>query len=234
MRERLQKILSEYGVSSRRGAEKLIEAGRVRVNGEPASLGMSADPDTDAVEIDGAPLPARPGYIYLMLNKPRGYVTTLSDEKGRRSVAELVRDCGGRVYPVGRLDMDSEGLLIMTNDGAFAQTAAHPSHEKEKVYMASVTGFSPDRAASLEQPIEIDGRCTLPAKVRILSKRAAEAVIEFRIGEGRNRQIRRLCERAGMRVVRLRRVGFGGLSLGDLRSGEWRKLTGEEIDLLLG
>lgn len=229
MQVRLQKILSEYGVASRRAAEKMIEDGRVTVNGTPAAIGKSADPDTDVILIDGNPLPAKPGYIYLMLNKPRGYVTTLSDEKGRRSVSQLVAGCGERVFPIGRLDMDSEGLLLMTNDGELANLLMHPSNNKRKTYIATVEDYTDDTFPTLQEPIEIDGRKTEPALVTILSAEKTHAVLEFRISEGRNRQIRRLCERAGYKVTRLRRTEIDGIKLGMLKVGKWRNLTAHEI-----
>ena len=157
MTERLQKILSARGVASRRKAETLIRAGQVSVNGVPASLGDSADPETDDIRVAGQPLAARERNVYILLNKPRGYVTTLSDEKGRPGVAGLVADCGARVYPVGRLDMDSEGLLLLTNDGAFANALMHPRHEVEKTYDVWVTGYTPGGERRLAKPIPLDG-----------------------------------------------------------------------------
>ena len=229
MKERIQKILSARGLASRRTAESWIRAGRVRVNGAVCTLGASADPDADRIEVDGVPLPPPPGKKYLMLNKPRGYVTTLSDEKGRKNVSELVADCGGRVYPVGRLDLNSEGLLIMTNDGEFANRLMHPSREIEKTYLVWVSGWRAECLAALKEPIDIDSRMTAPAKVRVLREQDQTALLEFVIHEGRNRQ---LCEAADVRVTRLRRIREGALALGELPVGAWRALTEAELDTL--
>lgn len=232
MRERLQKILSRFGVASRREAEAMIAAGRVRVNGAVAALGDSADAAADVIELDGSPLRRQPAPVYLMLHKPRGFVTTLHDERGRRTVAELVADCGERVYPVGRLDQYSEGLLLMTNDGAFAARLTHPRHEIEKVYLVRVSRYTPGAETALTQPIVIDGRETQPAAVRLLRREGQNALLEVTLHEGRNRQIRRLCAAAGLTVTRLRRVREGALSLGDLPAGKWRRLTEAEIAAL--
>lgn len=229
MEERLQKILSRYGVASRRKAETLIAERRVRVNGNTAVLGDTAVDGEDIIEVDGVRLKKEPERLYLMLNKPRGFVTTLSDEKGRKNVSELVTDCGGRVYPVGRLDLNSEGLLILTNDGEFANRLMHPSHEIEKTYLVWVCGWQPECLAALTQPIEIEGRMTESAKVRIVHEQGEKALLEFVIHEGRNRQIRRLCEAAELRVTRLRRIREGALSLGELPTGKWRALTTAEL-----
>lgn len=230
MRERLQKIIAAAGLMSRRTAEEAISAGRVRVNGAVAALGDQADPAADEILLDGRPLPAEERKVYLMLHKPRGVVTTLSDEKGRRSVRDLVADAGARVYPVGRLDLDSEGLLLMTNDGDFANLLTHPSHEISKTYHTWVTGEDLDTAAErLSRPMELDGRPIRPARVELLHRGAQEACLSVTIHEGRNRQVRRMCELCSLRVTRLRRVSEGALRLGDLPSGKWRHLTEEEI-----
>ena len=232
MKERLQKILSSRGVCSRRKAEELITAGQVTVNGMPAKLGETADPDIDEINVDGRPLPSKQEYVYIMLNKPRGFVTTLSDEKGRPNAAELVADCGVRVYPVGRLDMDSEGLLLFTNDGEFANTLMHPKHEVEKTYDTWVTGYNPGCFKRLSQPMELDGyRLRIP-KLKLLKVEGSSARIQITIHEGRYRQVRRMCEIAGMKVTRLRRIREGSLSLGDLPKGKWRHLTPDEISKL--
>jgi 23S rRNA pseudouridine2605 synthase len=232
MTERLQKIIAGRGFSSRRAAEELIRAGRVTVNGRPAVLGDTADPDTDEILIDQKPLPERPAYITIMLHKPRGYVTTLSDEKGRRDVTSLVTDLKERVYPVGRLDMDSEGLLIMTNDGALANRLMHPSFEREKEYIVTVRGAGEFAIPALEKPIEIDGRRTQGAAVRFLQAGDGKTKLSIIITEGRNRQIRRMCEAAGVELLRLKRVRMGALSLGRLPPGKWRHLTPQEIAML--
>ena len=228
MKQRLQKILSDRGVASRRRAEELIRGGLVAVNGQIASLGDSADPDTDEITLAGKPIPAARGYIYLMLNKPRGYVTTLSDEKGRPTVASLVADCGQRVYPIGRLDMDSEGLLLFTNDGSFANRAMHPSHEIQKTYQVRVSGFSQEGFQRLQEPVVLDGYRIKPPKLKLLSYKNDRAELEITIHEGRNRQIRRMCQMAGMQVTRLKRIREGQLKLGSLPLGKWRYLTEEE------
>lgn len=233
MKERLQKILSARGLASRRTAEAWIRDGRVRVNGEVCELGASADPETDCIELDGKPLPAQPEKTYLMLNKPRGYITTLSDEKGRKTAAALV-DCGCRVYPVGRLDCDSEGLLIFTNDGALADRLMHPRGSVEKRYEVTVEGNWRTGERLLARPIELDGYRIRPPQVRLLQGGENRAIFEITIHEGRNRQIRRMCEAAELRVVRLRRVAEGSLRLGTLASGKWRFLTEEEIKHLYG
>jgi 23S rRNA pseudouridine2605 synthase len=232
MEERLQKYLSRCGVSSRRAAEQMIEAGRVTVNGLPAQLGQRVDPARDTVDVDGKTVTAEPEKVYLMLNKPRGFVTTLSDEKGRRTVRELVADCGQRVYPVGRLDMDSEGLLLLTNDGEWTNRMTHPSHEVDKTYLVWVTGASADAAEQLARPMELDGYRLRPAKVREVTRTPAYALLEMTIHEGRNRQIRRMCEQCGMTVTRLRRISEGPLQLGNLETGKWRYLTEKEQKLL--
>ena len=229
MEQRLQKILSNYGVASRRKAEQMILDRRVRVNGNTASLGDVADDEEDVIEVDGVRLKRQPARIVLMLNKPRGYVCTLSDEKGRRNVAELVSGCGARVYPVGRLDLNSEGLLLLTNDGELANRLTHPKKDVDKVYLVWLSHYIPGCEASIASPIEIDGRPTSPAKVEKLRQDGETALLRITIHEGRNRQIRRLCERANVTVTRLRRVAEGPLQLGDLKLGQWRVLTEEEI-----
>ena len=229
MEERLQKILSRHGVASRRQAEKLLAEGRVTVNGTVATLGDTANDETDEIAVHGVLLTAAPKYLYLMLNKPRGYVTTLHDEQGRRNVAELVRDCGQRVYPVGRLDLYSEGLLLLTNDGELANRLMHPKGSIQKIYHVWVSGYYEGALKKLTASIVIDGRKTIPAKVRILSQKPDTTMLEFILSEGRNRQIRRLCEHAGVRVTRLKRVQEGNLKLGDLPVGKWRELTAQEI-----
>ena len=232
MKERLQKILSSRGVCSRRKAEELIQAGKVSVNGAAASLGDAADPEVDQILVEGKPLPAREEYVYILLHKPRGFVTTLSDEKGRPNAAQLVADCGVRVYPVGRLDMDSEGLLLFTNDGEFANNLMHPKHEVEKTYDTWVTGYNPGCFKRLGQPMELDGYALKIPKLSLLKVEGKTARIRITIHEGRNRQVRRMCEIAGMHVTRLKRVKEGSLELGDLPRGKWRYLTKEEISKL--
>ena len=234
MTERLQKILASRGVCSRRKAEELLNAGRVSVNGAVAHLGESADPDTDEILLDGKPLPSKSEYVYIMLNKPRGFVTTLSDEKGRKNAAQLVADCGVRVYPVGRLDMDSEGLLLFTNDGEFANSLMHPKHEVDKTYRVVVDGFTTENLEKLKQPVTLDGYTIRKPGVSLSRPPRADgrAEILVTIHEGRNRQVRRMCAMAGMTVLRLQRIAEGQLKLGDLPKGKWRHLTGAEVRAL--
>ena len=232
MEERLQKILSRYGIASRRQAETMILEGRVRVNGNTAKLGETADESQDVIQVDGVRLKKTPPKRYLMLYKPRGYVTTMHCEKNRKHVAELVNDCTERVYPIGRLDMYSEGLLLMTNDGEFANRMMHPKSSVEKVYHVWLSNFCHEAVPKLSQSILIDGRKTKSAKVRLLSDNGQTAMVEFSISEGRNRQIRRICEAAGVTVTRLKRIREGSLQLGDLKPGQWRDLTDEELNSL--
>lgn len=231
MTERLQKILASRGICSRRKAEEWITAGRVVVNGTTALLGETADPEQDVILVDGEPLPIADEYVYIMLHKPRGYVTTLADEKGRPDITKLV-DCGKRVYPVGRLDLDSEGLLLLTNDGQLANSLMHPSGEVEKTYEVWVTGYHTGSEKLLRRPIILDGYQIRPPSVRLLSANAGTAHLLITIHEGRNRQIRRMCQAAGMHVSRLCRIAEGELLLGDLKKGAWRYLTQNEIDIL--
>lgn len=232
MAERLQKILSTRGVASRRKAEELIQNGQVTVNGIVASLGDTADAENDKIAVNGVPLPEQQRMVYILLHKPRGYVTTLSDEKGRPNAAQLVADCGTRVYPVGRLDMDSEGLLLFTNDGSFANMLTHPKHEVEKTYDVWTTGYIPGAEKVLARPIVLDGYAIRPPKVALLQVKGQNARFRVTIHEGRNRQIRRMCEAAGMHCTRLRRIREGKLSLGDLPLGKWRYLTSAEVSSL--
>ena len=232
MEERLQKLLSSAGVASRRSAEEYIQAGRVTVNGRRAVLGGTADPDRDDIRVDGRPLRAPERRTYLMLHKPRGFVTTLSDEKGRRTVAELVARCGARVWPVGRLDLDSEGLLLMTDDGALTQKLLHPSHEVEKEYHVRVTGDVERGLPRLRGPMELDGVALRPARVAVLGREGRDTLLSVVIHEGRNRQVRRMCALAGLEVRRLCRVREGPVQLGALAPGRWRLLTAEEVAAL--
>jgi len=232
--ERIQKIMSAAGLCSRRQAEVYISEGRVTVNGIVASLGDQADPKKDRIEFDGRLIYNEAKKRYLMLNKPRGYVTTLSDEKGRPTVAELVKDCGDRVYPVGRLDMDSDGLLILTNDGDFAQHLTHPSHELDKEYLVTVGGELAGCEGRLAALTSLeDGTPIVPAQVRVVEKDAGRWVLSVVIHQGLNRQIRRMCSLVGLKVLRLQRIREGKLQLGDLSQGKWRELAQEEVDALL-
>ena len=228
MEERLQKLLSAAGVCSRRRAEEYILAGRVTVNGKQAGLGDRADPSRDRIEVDGAPLPTSQSHTYIMLNKPRGYVTTLSDEKGRKTVAALVADCPARVWPVGRLDLNSEGLLLLTDDGALTQRLTHPSHAVEKEYRVKVSG-DVDRALTvLSAPVYDSGEELTADRAERVGERELLVVIH----QGKNRQVRRMCAAAGLTVERLRRVREGALLLGELKPGQWRYLTEREKAVL--
>ena len=234
MEERIQKIMASRGVASRRASEELILQGRVTCNGQVCGLGDRADPEKDTILVDGRPLPSTPDAIYILLHKPRGYVTTLSDEKGQKNVSQLVSDCPQRVYPVGRLDMDSEGLLLLTNDGELANHLMHPSHVVDKVYQVWVQGFSPEGLERLSQPIELDGYRIRKPNVKCQKRTGDKALLQITIHEGRNRQIRRMCAIAGMEVQRLKRIREGSLSLGQLPLGKWRYLTKEEVQALQG
>ena len=234
MKERLQKLIASAGLCARRTAEEWIAAGRVCVNGAVASLGDRADLETDTVTVDGAPLPGKPGAVYLMLNKPRGYVTTLSDEYGRRTAAELVADCGVRVYPVGRLDRDSEGLLLFTNDGELAQRLLHPRHQVDKVYLVTVRGDIRGAAERLMAITELDGEPIAPAQAAEVARHEGQAVLRVTIHQGKNRQVRRMCARIGLHVARLQRIQEDTLLLGDLPPGKWRYLTDRELQEIKG
>ncbi len=231
---RLQKLISERGVASRRKAEELIEQGRVKVNGRVAKLGDKADDRKDTVTVCGKKLEKAEMPVYLMVNKPRGYVTTLSDEQGRKCVAQLVESLGVRVYPVGRLDRDSEGLLLMTNDGDFANAITHPSKHLPKFYRVTLRGqVKEEQLTAFAEGIVIDGRKTAPAEAVIVMASAERTVIEVVLREGRNRQIRRTCEAAGLEVIRLRRTAIGSVRMGMLKIGDWRHLTPDEVRNLL-
>ena len=235
MKERVQKILAEAGVCSRRAGEQLITSGRVTVDGRMAHLGDQADSGRDLICVDGKRIGATEQKVYLMLHKPRGFVSTLSDERGRKTVRQLVKGCGARVYPVGRLDADSEGLLLMTNDGALTYALTHPRHVVSKVYYVRVKGDLKN-VERLREPIEIDGRMTSPAGVNVLDAPAeGYSLLEFVIHEGRNRQIRTICEKSGFEVKRLKRMKIGELPIDPgLKPGAWRHLTEEEVKYLKG
>lgn len=233
MKERLQKILSAHGLASRREAEKLIAEGLVKVNGKIAQVGDKADPEKDKIELGDKRLTEPGGRVYIMLHKPRGFVTTMSDDLGRKTVVELVKDCPARVYPVGRLDYNSEGLLIMTNDGEVANTLMHPKHEVSKTYLVKVNGSDIDTSvAHLGEEMTIDGVKITPASIKILEKTGNEGKLTITIHEGRNRQIRKMCEQVGLTVKRLKRIAEGRIMLGDLRCGKWRYLSEAEIKYL--
>lgn len=231
MQERLQKIISAAGIASRRAAEELIKAGRVTVNGETALLGMRADAETDEICVDGQSIRKKAEHTYVMLHKPRGYVTTLSDEKGRRTVAELVQDVGTRIYPVGRLDMDSDGLLLLTDDGELANALMHPRHEIDKTYRTVVSGADIEKAVQqMLRPMDIDGyRIKTPA-VSLLGQQNGRYILDITIHEGRNRQVRKMCAQCSLTVHKLTRISEGCLALGDLPPGKWRYLSENEIN----
>ncbi len=238
MQVRVQKILSTAGVASRRAAEKLMTEGRVTVNGETArELGTRADPDADDIRVDGRPIQRQVRRIYLLLNKPRGYVTTRSDPEGRPTVLDLVPHLHDYVYPVGRLDYDSEGLLLLTNDGGLAAALTHPSHEVPREYQARVRGTPGAHAIErLSRGVVLDGRKTAPATVAVVmtgvGQHADQSLLSITIHEGRTRQVRRMCEAVGHPVVRLRRVRIGPLADPALKSGMCRPLTPREVDAL--
>ena len=233
---KLQKYFTDCGILSRRAAETEISEGKVKVNGEIAYLGQRIDPSADRVEYKGRIIrPYSEEKICIMLNKPRGFVTTLSDEKGRPTVCDLVSDAGRRLYPVGRLDMDSDGLLLLTDDGKLANKLTHPRHEIPKIYRVTVKGAVDESVLSLlRSPLEIDGYKILPVQIDLVwqSKDKLESVLEMRLYEGRNRQIRKMCDMAQLKVSRLSRIAIGELLLGNLPQGKWRQLTKEELEYL--
>ena len=233
MAERLQKLISAAGLMSRRAAEKYIEAGRVKINGRVAALGDKADIDTDEILVDGQPLLAAEGRTYIMLNKPKGFVTTMSDEKGRRNVTELVRGLG-RIYPVGRLDADTEGLLIFTNDGDFAQELIHPSKQHRKYYLAEVQGL-PELSdiRQLQRGVDIGDYMTKPAEVELKKGNEKTSILKIGICDGHKRQVRLMCDAIGHKVIRLKRIQIGDIMLGNLPVGKWRHLRRQEIDRLV-
>lgn len=231
---RLQKYLAECGIASRRKAEQLIIDGEVKVNGHVASLGDKINPKRDIVTINGKKVSRPREFKYIMLHKPRGYISTLSDEMGRKSVAELVEDVGVRVYPVGRLDRDSEGLLLMTNDGEFSNLLMHPSSHVERTYRVTAKPALKDEEIDrLSLPFNLDGKETTPALVTVLEKKQDRTVLEIKLFEGRNRQIRRMLEEIGAETARLKRNAIGSVKLGMLKPGQWRELTPEEVGSLI-
>ncbi len=230
---RIQKYLSECGVISRRRAEEEIEKGNIRVNGRVATIGQKIDPNEDYVEYMGRPVEKKHDMCYIMLNKPRGYVSTLSDEKSRPCVAELVRDVPMRIYPIGRLDFNSDGLLLFTNDGELTNKLLHPKNEVDKEYLVRIKGkVTPEQLDRLNRPMTIDGYRIAPAKVTVSGDTGENQILKFIIHEGRNRQIRKMCEQVDIFVSRLKRIRFGELELGTLKSGKWRVLTKKEIQYL--
>ena len=233
MQGRLQKIISAHGVASRRAAERLIADGRVYVNGAVARVGDVADDEFDDIMVDGAALPARAEPVYIMLNKPVGYVTSMKDDFGRNVVTSLVSDAGPKVYPVGRLDMDSGGLLLMTNDGRFANMVMHPSFDKTKTYEVRVRGDADAGVKMLRAPVMIDEYTVQAVSVAVRGRSGTDTSLLIEIAEGRNRQIRRMCEYCGLKVLSLNRIAIGALKLGGLEPGKWRYLTDDEVSSLL-
>lgn len=231
---RIQKMIADSGVCSRRKAEQMISQGRVKINGHPVKLGDKCG-YKDLITIDGERImiPKKKNFIYIMMNKPRGYVTTVSDELDRRCVMDLLEDVEERVYPVGRLDRNSEGLLLFTNDGEFANSIMHPSRHISKTYRVTVRpDINDDQLVALSEGVVIDGKKTLPASVVVKDKETGRVVILITIKEGRNRQIRKMCEAVGLEVARLRRISIGPLKLGMLKPGSYRELTADELRAL--
>ncbi len=231
---RLQKYMADNGIASRRKSEELILKGAVKVNGRPAKLGDKIDPRKDTVHVSGRKVVNIRKKVYIMLHKPRGFVTTMSDEKGRKCVAELVSDIGMRVYPVGRLDRDSEGLLFLTNDGEFANAMMHPSRHVPKTYRVTVRpDIDEEQITKLTTGVMIDGKMTAEAQVQVLTKEPGRVVLQMIIYEGRNREIRKMCEEVGLEVARLKRTAIGSIKLGMLPQGQYRNLTEDEVHKLM-
>lgn len=232
---RIQKYISDSGIMSRRAAEEEIKRGRVTVNSEPAGIGMKINPSKDIVKIGNKIIKPRGNkkYSYIMLNKPRGFVTTMSDEKGRACIADLVSDLGTRVYPVGRLDYDSEGLLLFTDDGALANKLMHPKGHLPKIYhVKTPTEVDNDTIKRLNKPFDIDGYITAPAECTVVSMKKGATVLRIVLNEGRNRQIRKMFESLELEIDYLKRVAIGDIKLGNLKLGEWRRLTPAQISYL--
>lgn len=231
---RLQKFMSECGVASRRKSEELIESGKVRVNGAVASLGDKINPKKDTVTVSGKKIVKQKEHKYIMLHKPRGFITTMSDEMERKCVAQLISDVPQRVYPVGRLDRESEGLLLFTNDGEFANALTHPKKHVSKTYRVTVRpGVTDEQLSAITEGIIIDDRKTAPAEVRVVTKEENRVVLEIILYEGRNRQIRKMCEQLDLEVARLKRTAIGSVKLGMLKQGDWRDLTEDEVRKLM-
>jgi 23S rRNA pseudouridine2605 synthase len=233
-KERLQKYMAESGIASRRKSEELIAAGKVRINGRMAQLGDKVDPKHDKISVSGKRVIKQSKAVYIMLNKPRGYITTMSDERDRKCVAQLVSDIKIRVYPVGRLDRESEGLLLLTNDGEFANALTHPSKHIPKTYRVTIRpSITKQQATEFRNGIEIDSGLTAPAELKVISEEENRTVVEVTIFEGKNRQIRKMFEALGIEVARLKRVKVGNLKLGMLKQGEYRELREEEVSALM-
>lgn len=232
MQERLQKFMARCGVASRRKSEEIILQGRVKVNGETVNSVVSVDPELDRIEVDGKLIRPEENKVYIMLNKPTGIITSAKDQFNRKTVLDIIQ-VEERVFPVGRLDFDTSGLIILTNDGDFAYRMTHPSHEVEKVYEAEVLGIPTDEEMErFRSGLKIEDYVTSPSEIRIIRTKGRNSVVEVKIHEGRNRQVRKMCDAIGHPVIRLKRTKIGGLELGSLKEGSWRKLTSEEIDYL--
>ncbi len=231
---RLQKFMADNGIASRRKCEEMIEQGLVKVNGVTAHIGDKVNPKKDKVSVKGRKLSVQDNMKYIVLHKPRGYITTMQDEQGRKCVAELVQDVGVRIYPVGRLDRESEGMLLMTNDGAFSNAMTHPTRHVPKTYRVTIRPtITDEQIAAFQDGIEIDGRMTAPANIRVIDKSEGRVVVEVILYEGRNRQIRRMFEELGIEVARLKRTAVGSIKLGMLPQGKWRELDEEEVRKLM-
>ena len=232
---RIQKFFTDCGVLSRRAAEEEIKAGRVQINGEVAQIGQKIDPERDLVTYRGKPvtMDTHPRNVYIMLNKPRGYVTTMHDDQGRPCITELIQDIPVRVYPIGRLDMDSEGLLLLTNDGELANKLTHPRHEIPKIYHVKIAGtVTQDQLKALGRPMDIDGYVIQPVEVKLISIQSDHCVLRMTLYEGRNRQIRKMCQSQNLPILTLRRIAIGNLELGNLTPGQWRYLTQAQVQYL--
>ncbi len=232
---RIQKFFTDCGILSRRAAEEEIRAGRVKVNGAVAEVGQKIDPTHDRIEYRGRVIEPqqKPRYTYVMLNKPRGYLSTVTDDRGRHCVTELVADTGVRLYPVGRLDMDSEGLLLLTNDGDLTNRLTHPKHEIPKIYHVKIQGtVTAEQVKALSRPMDIDGYTILPVKTELISVKDGASTLRMTLFEGRNRQIRKMCETQSLQILRLCRVAIGDIKLGTLAPGKWRYLTRTQVDYL--
>ena len=231
---RLQKYIADSGITSRRKAEELIRDGRVRVDGKVVTeMGIKIDPETSFVEVDGKSVTPEQKKFYIMLNKPAGYITTTSDDFGRPTVMDLTRDVHGRIYPVGRLDYDTQGMLLLSNDGDFANAIMHPGGKLKKTYLVWLRGMiTPEAIRKLRAGVDIGDYVTRPAEAELISASERESNVKIIIGEGKKRQVRKMCEAVGFPVIRLKRVEIGGVSLGNLPEGKWRHLRKAEIDLL--
>ena len=230
--KRIQKVLSAHGAASRREAERMISEGRVSINGIIATIGQGVDPEHDLITIDGIKIAEKPDHVYLMLNKPKGYLTTVTDDRGRKTVMELVKDAGSRIYPVGRLDLNSEGLLLFTNDGEFANKVMHPSYNKQKSYLVEAQGDIGTAIELLRKPLKIDDRIVCAVSVELVDASSNRGVLKITIVEGRNRQIRKMCTACGLMVKSLKRILIGSLELGTLKTGCWRYLTDDEVNMV--